>query len=96
MKEKAVGLVGTIIGIVGYLLLKELFVQMGLSSFMAIFMAIASMIAIVFVVALGINYISSFVSVVNSIFSYSHTAFSPPRKCELCIHLSSPPGHRQI
>ena len=48
MKEKAAGLIGTIIGIVGYLVLKEWFVSMGLNSFLAIILAIITMIALVF------------------------------------------------
>ena len=59
MKEKVAGWVGTIFGIVGYLLLKELFVNMGFSSFGAIFMAIVSLIAIIFVVVLGFSYFSN-------------------------------------
>ena len=59
MKEKVAGWVGTIIGVVGYLLLKEIFVQMGFNSSIAIFMSIASIIAIVFLVTLGISYISN-------------------------------------
>ena len=59
MKEKVAGWVGTIFGIVGYLLLKELFVNMGFSSFGAIFMAVVSLIAIIFVIVLGFSYFSN-------------------------------------
>lgn len=57
MKEKAVGLAGTILGVVGYLLLKELFVSIGMSSLLAIIMAIASLIVIVYAGIFIIGYV---------------------------------------
>lgn len=58
MKEKIVGLLGTVLGIGGYLLLKIMYENLGLGSFMAILASIATIIVLAIVLSFGFSYIS--------------------------------------
>ncbi len=59
MKEKTTSIVGTILGVVGYLLFKELYLSMGVNSFVSILLAIATLFVIVFAVIFCFGLISN-------------------------------------
>lgn len=61
MKAKIFGLLGTVLGIGGYLLLKTVYENLGLGSFMAILASVGTIILLAILLSFGFSYLSELI-----------------------------------